>query len=44
MIEQEKSSGDAGGQLKDLADEIWEDLKNGVIDAHSKFKLVVRVC
>lgn len=38
MLELEKSSGEAWGQVKETADKIWEDLKNGVADAHSKFK------
>jgi hypothetical protein len=38
MLELEKSTGEAWGQLKETADQIWEDLKNGVADAHSKFK------
>jgi recombinational DNA repair ATPase RecF len=38
MLELEKSTGDAWGQVKETADQIWEDLKNGVAEAHSKFK------
>lgn len=38
MSELEKSTGEAWGQVKETADKIWEDLKNGVADAHSKFK------
>ncbi len=38
MLELEKASGEAWGQVKDTADKIWEDLKAGVADAHSKFK------
>jgi recombinational DNA repair ATPase RecF len=38
MLELEKCTGDAWGQVKETADKIWEDLKNGVADAHSKFK------
>jgi hypothetical protein len=38
MLELEKSTGDAWGEIKETADKIWEDLKNGVDEAHSKFK------
>lgn len=38
MQELEKSTGEAWGRVKDTADKIWEDLKAGVADAHSKFK------
>ncbi|MFA6921292.1 MAG: hypothetical protein WC216_05570 [Gallionella sp.] len=38
MLELEKSTGEAWGQVKETADKIWEDLKNGVAEAHSKFK------
>ncbi|MFA6971992.1 MAG: hypothetical protein WC208_11405 [Gallionella sp.] len=38
MLELEKSTGEAWGQVKETADKVWEDLKNGVADAHSKFK------
>lgn len=38
MQELEKSSGEAWGQVKETADKLWEDLKAGVADAHSKFK------
>ncbi|MDO8264508.1 MAG: hypothetical protein Q7T21_14985 [Gallionella sp.] len=38
MLELEKSTGEAWGQVKETADKLWEDLKAGVADAHSKFK------
>jgi len=38
MLELEKSSGEAWERVKETADKIWEDLKAGVADAHSKFK------
>jgi recombinational DNA repair ATPase RecF len=38
MQELGKSGGAAWGQLKITADKIWDDLKSGVADAHSKFK------
>jgi recombinational DNA repair ATPase RecF len=38
MLELEKSTGEAWGQVKETADKIWEDLKKGVADAHAKFK------
>ena len=38
MQELEKSSGEAWGKVKEAADKIWEDLKAGIADAHSKFK------
>lgn len=33
-----KASGEAWEQVKATADKVWDDLKNGVADAHSKFK------
>lgn len=33
-----KASGEAWEQVKETADKVWDDLKNGVADAHSKFK------
>lgn len=38
MKELGKASGAAWDQVKTTADKIWEDLKAGVADAHSKFK------
>ncbi len=38
MQELGKSSGEAWDQVKTTADKIWDDLKNGIADAHSKFK------
>jgi len=38
LQELEKASGEAWEQAKVTADKIWEDLKTGVADAHSKFK------
>jgi hypothetical protein len=38
LHEIEKASGEAWGQVKIAADRIWEDLKVGVAEAHSKFK------
>lgn len=37
-MELEKASGEAWEQVKETADKIWDDLKAGVADAHSKFK------
>ena len=33
-----KASGAAWDQVKGTADKIWDDLKAGIADAHSKFK------
>lgn len=33
MLELEKSSGEAWGQIKETADKIWEELKAGVAEA-----------
>jgi recombinational DNA repair ATPase RecF len=33
-----KASGEAWEQVKVTADKIWEDLRTGIADAHSKFK------
>lgn len=33
-----KASGEAWEQVKATADRVWDDLKNGVAEAHSKFK------
>lgn len=33
-----KASGEAWDQVKLTADKVWDDLKSGVADAHSKFK------
>ena len=33
-----KASGEAWEQVKVTADKVWDDLKSGVADAHSKFK------
>lgn len=38
MVELEKAGGEAWEQAKETADKIWDDLKNGIADAHSKFK------
>jgi len=38
MKELEKATGDAWEQVKDTADKIWDELKEGVAKAHSKFK------
>lgn len=38
MQELEKAGVEAWEQVKVTADKIWEDLKSGVADAHSKFK------
>ena len=38
MKELGKVSGEAWVQVKETADKIWEDLKAGVAEAHSKFK------
>ncbi|OIR04683.1 hypothetical protein GALL_130670 [mine drainage metagenome] len=38
MKELGKASGDAWEQVKVTADKVWDDLKSGVADAHSKFK------
>ena len=38
MKELGKASGEAWLQVKETADKIWEDLKAGVAEAHSKFK------
>ena len=38
LKELEKSSGDAWEQVKHTADKLWDDLKTGVADTHSKFK------
>ena len=38
MKELESASGKAWEQVKETADKLWEDLKTGVADAHSKFK------
>lgn len=37
MKELGKASGEAWEQVKVTADKIWDDLKAGVADAHSKF-------
>ena len=33
-----KASGEAWEQVKTTADKIWDELKSGVAEAHSKFK------
>jgi hypothetical protein len=33
-----KSSGEAWEHVKKTADKVWEDLKTGLAEAHSKFK------
>ena len=38
MLELEKSTGAAWGQVKESADKIWEDIKAGVADVHAKLK------
>jgi len=38
MKELEKATGETWEQVKKTADKIWDDLKAGVADAHSKFK------
>lgn len=38
MQELGKASGEAWEQVKTTADKIWDDLKSGMADAHSKFK------
>lgn len=38
MKELEKATGEAWDQTKETADTIWEELKNGVAAARSKFK------
>lgn len=38
MNELEKASGEAWEQVKQTADQVWEDLKSGVAAAHSRFK------
>ena len=38
MRELEKASGEAWEQIRQTADKIWDDLKTGVADAHSRFK------
>ena len=38
MKELGKASGAAWEQVKTTADKIWDELKTGVADAHSKFK------
>jgi len=38
MVELEKAGGEAWEQAKETADKIWDDLKKGIADAHSKFK------
>ena len=38
MRELEKAGGDAWEQIRETADKIWDDLKTGVADAHSRFK------
>lgn len=38
MKELETASGEAWVQVKETADKIWENLKRGVAEAHSKFK------
>ena len=38
MNELGKASGAAWEQVKTTADKIWDDLKAGIADAHSKFK------
>lgn len=34
----EKAGSEAWNQVKTTADKMWDDLKNGIADAHSKFK------
>jgi hypothetical protein len=38
MKELGKASGAAWEQVKTTADKIWDELKTGIADAHSKFK------
>lgn len=38
MQELGKASGEAWEEVKTTADKIWDDLKTGMADAHSKFK------
>lgn len=38
MAELEKATGEAWEQVKVTADKIWDDLKAGVAEAHTKFK------
>lgn len=38
MQELGKASGEAWEEVKTTADKIWDDLKAGMADAHSKFK------
>jgi hypothetical protein len=38
MSELEKASGEAWEQVKETADVIWNDLKDGMAVAHAKFK------
>lgn len=38
MKELGKASGEAWEQVKVTADKVWDELKSGVADAHSKFK------
>jgi hypothetical protein len=38
MKELGNATGEAWEQLKVTADKVWDDLKTGVADAHSKFK------
>ena len=37
MHELENASGEAWEQVKVTADKVWEDLKSGIAEAHSKF-------
>lgn len=38
MQELGKATGEAWEQVKTTADQLWDDLKSGVAEAHSKFK------
>ncbi|MDO8988884.1 MAG: hypothetical protein Q7U91_04555 [Sideroxyarcus sp.] len=38
MKELGKATGEAWEQVKTTADQVWDDLKSGVAEAHSKFK------
>ena len=38
MKELGKASGEAWDRVKVTADKIWDELKTGIADAHSKFK------
>ncbi|MBI3525762.1 MAG: hypothetical protein HY066_14790 [Betaproteobacteria bacterium] len=38
MRDLEKASGEAWEQVRLTADKVWEDLKTGMADAHSRFK------